>query len=136
MKKPVLVGLVGMVTLVSGLVGSAQMPNQHIFTMKSSFYAGNAKMPAGTYTLRPVQEEHDAYILQNSSGTHSVIVETRPSSKTSKGKGEVVFNRYGTAEYLEGVEASNGSSIDIIPGVAEKIAAKKAAAQSHTVPAD
>ena len=136
MKKPVLVGLVGMMTLVSGLVASAQMPNQHIFTIKTSFYAGNAKMPAGTYTLRPVQEEPGAYMVQNSAGTHSVIVETRPSSKTSKGKAEVVFNRYGTSDYLEGVVASNGSSIDIIPGVAEKIAAKKAATQSHTVPED
>jgi hypothetical protein len=136
MKNPVVVGLVGMMTLVSGLVGAAQMPNQHIFTMKTSFYAGNAKMPAGTYTLKPVQEESGAYILQNSSGTHSVIVETRPSSKTSNGKAEVVFNRYGTTDYLEGVEASNGSSIDIIPGVAEKIAAKKAAAQAHKVPED
>jgi len=136
MKKAVLVGLTGMTMFVSGLVGMAQMPNQHIFTTKSSFYAGNAKMPAGTYTLRPVQEENDIYMLQNKAGTHSVLVETRPSSKTAKGKGEVVFNRYGSTDYLEGVEASNGSSIDIVPGVAEKLAAKKAAAQPHTISED
>jgi hypothetical protein len=140
MKKAVLVSSIGMMALTTGLAGLAQMPNQHVFTMKSSFYAGDAKMPAGTYTLSPVQEEHDIYELRNSSGTHSVIVETRASSKTAKGNGkgngEVLFNRYGTTDYLEGVETSNGSSIDIIPGVAEKMAAKKSAAQAHTVPAD
>src|ERR1700755_2818657 len=107
MKKTGLVGLTGMVMLVSGLVGLAQGPNQHVFTMKTSFYAGDAKLPAGTYTLRPVQGENPAYTLENKAGTHSVIVETRPSSQTTKGKGEVVLNRYAGVDYLEGVETSN-----------------------------
>lgn len=132
-KTSILVGLAGMMTLMGGMSALAQQ-NQYNFNMSSSFYAGNAKMPAGSYTIMQMQEEPGTYILQNSAGSHSVIVETRSSSKTSNGKPEVLFNRYGTTDYLEAVETSNGNSVDIIPSVAEKIAAKKATAQPHTVP--
>jgi hypothetical protein len=137
MKKVALVGLTGMMTLASGLVGLAQaLYPTYPFKINSSFYAGNAKFPAGSYTLKQVEGEQNAYVLENSSGTHSIILETRSSSKASKGSSEVLLNRYGTAEYLEGVETSTGNSIDIIPGIAEKIAAKKAAPQPHTMPAN
>lgn len=53
--------------------------------MTSSFYAGNAKLPAGTYTLRQMQDVPDAFNLQNSSGRHTVLLEGRPSSKTTIG---------------------------------------------------
>ena len=74
--------VVGM-TLLSGLPGLAQTAFK--FKMTSSFYAGNAKMPAGTYSLTPLEEEVGLFRLQNSSGSHAVILETRPSSKASKG---------------------------------------------------
>jgi hypothetical protein len=133
-KTSILVGLAGMMTLMSGTSLLAQRPAFN-FTMTSSFYAGNAKLPAGTYAIRQVEDEPQAYTVQNKAGTHSVVVETRQSSKASKGKPEVLFNRYGTTDYLEGVETSDGTSIDVVPTVAEKMAAKKATAQPHTVPA-
>lgn len=132
-KTTILVGLAGMMTLMSGTSSLAQQ-NQYNFTMSSSFYAGNAKMPAGTYIIRQMDDEPEAYQVQNKAGTHSVIVETRQSSKASKGRPEVLFNRYGTTDYLEGVETSSGTSVDVLPSVAEKLAAKKAKAQPHTVP--
>lgn len=118
--------------MIGGLPAMAQTAFN--FQMSSSFYAGNAKMPPGSYTLRQMQEDPSAFILQNSSGSHSAIVETRSSSKTSKGKPEVLFNRYGTTDYLEGVETSTGASVDVMPGAAERIAAKKDAPKPHTVP--
>jgi hypothetical protein len=133
-KTSILVGLAGMMTLMGGTSLLAQRPAFN-FTMTSSFYAGNAKLPAGTYVIRQVEDEPEAYTVQNKAGTHSVVVETRQSSKASKGKPEILFNRYGTTDYLEGVETSDGTSIDVIPTVAEKMAAKKATAQPHTVPA-
>jgi hypothetical protein len=122
----------GVITLMSGLPTLAQV-NTFNFHMSSSFYAGSAKMPPGSYTLRQVSDEPEAFTLQNSSGSHSVILEARQSSKTSKGKPEILFNRYGTTEYLEGIETSTGNSVDLSPGFAEKLAAKKATAQPHTV---
>jgi hypothetical protein len=133
-KTSILVGLAGMMTLMSGTSLLAQRPAFN-FTMTSSFYAGNAKLPAGTYVIRQVEDEPEAYTVQNKAGTHTVVVETRQSSKASKGRPEVLFNRYGTTDYLEGVETSDGTSIAVVPTVAEKMAAKKATAQPHTVPA-
>jgi hypothetical protein len=124
--------VVGM-TLLSGFTALAQ--NGFAFKMSSSFYAGNAKMPARTYTLRPIQGEEGVFQLQNSSGSHAVILETRQSSKTSKGNPEILFNRYDKTDYLEAVETSTGNSIDMIPSAAERIAAKKGTPQPHTVPA-
>jgi hypothetical protein len=131
-KTSVLIGLVGTMVAMCSLPSRAQ--TTYNFHMSSSFYAGNAKMPAGTYTLRQSDEDSSTYSLQNSTGSHTVLLETRSSSKTSKGKPEVLFNRYGTTDYLEAVETSGGNSFDIEPGVAEKLAAKKATAQPHTVP--
>ncbi len=128
----ILAVVIGLMTLVSGLPASAQ--NAINFEMSSSFDAGNAKMPPGTYTLRQVQDEPGLYELQNSSGSPSVIVETRQSSKTSKGNPDILFNRYGTTDYLEAIETSTGNSVDILPSAAEKIAAKKGTPQPHTVP--
>ena len=132
-KMGVLVCLTGMMMLIGGLRASAQ--NAFNFHMSSSFYAGNAKMPAGTYTLRQSEDDANTFTLQNTAGTHTVVLEARQSSKTSKGKPEILFNRYGTTDYLEAVETSTGNSIDIAGGAAEKLAAKKGTAQPHTVPA-
>ena len=64
-----------------------------------------------------------------------MILETRQSSKASTKGSEVLFNRYDKTDYLEAVDSNTGNSIDIIPSAAEKIAAKKATAQPHSVPA-
>jgi hypothetical protein len=131
-KMGVLFGLTAVMVLSGGLRASAQ--TSFNFQMSSSFYAGNAKMPAGSYTLKPMDEDANTFTLENSAGTHSVVLEVRQSSKASKGKPEILFNRYGTTDYLEAVETSDGSSIDIAGGAAEKLAAKKSTAQPHTVP--
>jgi hypothetical protein len=131
-KMGVLFGLTAVMVLSGGLRASAQASFN--FKMPSSFYAGNAKMPAGSYTLKPMGEDANTFMLENSAGTHSVVLEVRQSSKTSKGRPEVLFNRYGTTDYLEAVETSDGNSIDIAGGAAEKLAAKSAKPQPHTVP--
>ena len=132
-KMGVLVCLTAMMMLIGGLRASAQTAFN--FQMSSSFYAGNAKMPAGSYTLRQSEDDANTFLLQNKAGTHTVVLEGRQSSKASKGKPEILFNRYGTTDYLEAVETSTGNSIDISGGAAEKLAAKKGTAQPHTVPA-
>jgi hypothetical protein len=132
-KSAVLVALMGTMMLMGGSPSFAQTI-AYSFHTSSSFYAGNAKMPAGTYTLRQSQDEPSLYELTNSAGSHSVILETRPSSKASKAKPEVLFNKYGGTDYLEAVETSSGNSIDITPSAAEKLAAKKGSPQPHTVP--
>ncbi len=125
---------VGMITLMSCMPAMAQWPKV-TFTMSSSFYAGDAKLPAGTYTIRQMQDDASAYTLENTSGTHTVLLEGRQSSKASSGKTEILFNKYGTTDYLETVETSGGTSMDFSSPAAEKLAAKKGAPTPHTVPA-
>jgi|SRR5277367_2347637 len=125
---------VGAIALIGSLPSVAQGSLQASFTTTFSFYAGGAKLPAGAYVIRQFQDEQNVFEIQNKAGTHSAMVEGRQSTKTS-GKSEVLFNRYGTSDYLEGVESSTGSSFDLDTGIAEKVAAKKGAPQSHTVPA-
>jgi hypothetical protein len=132
-KSAVFVALIGMTMLLGGLSSFAQSPAFN-FRAPATFYAGNAKMPAGTYTLRQSQDDPQMWELQNASGSHSVLLEARQSSKASKGKPEVLFNKYGGMDYLEGVETSTGNSIDIQVGAAEKMAAKKGSPTPHTIP--
>jgi hypothetical protein len=124
----------GVITLLSSLPLMAQGTFKVTFTAPFSFYAGGAKLPPGSYTVRQSQDEQNLFTIQNSAGTHTVILEGRQSSKTTNGNPEILFNRYGTTEYLEGVETSSGNSTDFETGIAEKVAAKKGSPQSHTVP--
>jgi hypothetical protein len=123
----------GVITLMSCLPSMAQGVKV-TFTTPFSFYAGGAKLPPGTYTLRQQQDDPNIFEVQNAAGTHSVMVEGRQSSKSTSGSPQVTFNRYGTTEYLEGVLTANANSVDLETGVAEKVAAKKGSPQSHTVP--
>ena len=82
-KSAVFVALIGTMMLMGGLPSFAQ--TAYNFHAPATFYAGNAKMPAGTYTIRQSQDDPQMYELQNSSGSHSVILETRPSSKGRRG---------------------------------------------------
>jgi len=134
MKKITLLAFAAVVMTFMGCLPA--MAQVHVtFTTSSSFYAENAKMPPGTYTIRQMQDEPAIQILQNSSGSHTVMLDSQPSSKASKGTPEILFNRYGTMDYLEAVETSNGTSIDFPTTSAEKVAAKKDTAKPHTVPA-
>jgi hypothetical protein len=123
----------GVLALMSCMPAMAQV--KVTFTTSFGFYAGSAKLPAGTYTLRQQQDDPNTFELQNGAGTHSALIEGRSSSKSSKGNPEVVFNRYGTTECLASILTSTGNSVDLETSPAEKIAAKKGSPQSHSVPA-
>jgi hypothetical protein len=123
------------ISLLSSLPLMAQGTFKVTFSAPFTFYAGGAKLPAGTYTISQSQDDQNMFTIQNSAGTHTAILEGRQSSKKSNGNPEISFNRYGTTEYLEGVATSAGNSTDFETGIAEKNAAKKGSPQSHTVPA-
>jgi hypothetical protein len=124
----------GVITLMSCLPAMAQGLKVN-FTTSFGFYAGGAKLPPGTYAVRAQQDDPNLFEVQNTAGTHSVLLEGRSSTKTTSGNPQIVFNRYGTTEILEGVLTSTGNSVDFETGAAEKVAAKKGSPQSHTVAA-
>ena len=137
MKKITVLALaLSVVTLLGGLPATAQDFGLNAkFTMATTFYAGGAKLPAGTYSIKQSQDDPSVYVVTNSAGTHTVDVLGSRSTKASKSGMEMVFHKYGTGEYLVGVLTATGTSVDLDPGVAEKLAAKKGSPQTHSVPA-
>jgi hypothetical protein len=133
MKKTGLLTLAVALVLMANSLPSLAQALSVSFTTSAAFYAGSAKFPAGSYTLRQTSDDPTFYQLQNSAGTHSVIIEGRQSSKSTQGHPLVVFNTYGNVDYLEGVETSNMTSVAFETSSAEKLAAKKGAPQPHTV---
>ncbi len=125
-----------MILMASVPVIAQDMGLKANFSMSTSFYAGGAKMPAGSYSIRQSQEDQSVYVVQNSSGSHQVLLVGQSSSATAaNGKADIVFNRYGTSEYLVGADTATGTSVSFDTGTAEKMAAKKGTPQKHTVPA-
>ena len=126
-----------MILMASVPVIAQDMGLKANFSMSTSFYAGGAKLPAGSYSIRQSQEDSSVYVVQNSAGSHQVMLVGQSSSATAQtGKADIVLNRYGTAEYLAGVDTATGTSVSFDPGAAEKMAAKKGSPQKHTVPAN
>src|SRR5215472_9705230 len=90
--------LTGLAAMSAVIPAAAQLKVS--FQAPASFYAGNAKLPAGAYTIKQQASEVVCEIT-SSSGAHSVLLDCSPSSKTPSGTGpEVLFNRYGNTDYL------------------------------------
>ena len=102
------------------------------FDMATPFWAGGAKLPAGSYTASSYGEEGSLLQLQNADGSHTVILDCRQSNKLTKGAPQVIFNKYGDADYIAAVHTQT-QSVDIMPAGPEKAAAKKGKPQQHAV---
>jgi hypothetical protein len=121
----------GLLSLLSVMPLAAQIDNGVDFTTSFPFYAGNAKLPAGSYKI--TQSDMDASILQiqSSDGVHSALVEFIPThSAQPHPHSDVTFHKYGDTEYLNRVWVEGqqyGMKVD--PTKAEM----KAAANAHVV---
>jgi hypothetical protein len=91
----------GLLSLLSAMPLAAQVANSVDFTTSFPFYAGNAKMPAGSYKI--TQSDIDASILQiqSNDGVHSVFVDIIPThSAQPHPHSDVTFHKYGDTEYV------------------------------------
>jgi hypothetical protein len=96
-----LVVKMGLLSLLSVMPLAAQIVNGVDFTTSFPFYAGNAKMPAGSYRI--TQSDMDASILQiqSNDGVHAAFVEFIPThSAQPHPQSDVTFHKYGDTEYL------------------------------------
>jgi hypothetical protein len=87
------VGLLG----VGAKPAHAQVLHPVEFTTDFKFIAGNATFPAGTYMIRPVENELD--LVEIVGPTVAAFVEVSPQRVKRKepAKDEIVFNKYGQA---------------------------------------
>lgn len=133
-----LVLMTGFVASLAIIPAAAQNSTQLVsFQAPATFYAGNAKLPPGGYTISQMSAQNgDVCVITSSSGQHSVLLNCRHSSKSPTGNApQVLFNRYGNTDYLEGVLATQDRSVDFIEETAEKLAAKTGTPQAHSVKA-
>ncbi len=117
--------------------GSAQIQNGLSFTTAFSFYAGNTKLPAGSYTVRSVDFGSDTLVIEDSTGKHSAFIDIEPTQSDSNHKsGDVTFNKYGGVDFLNRLWVGGQQyGMQVAQSKYEKKLAASGAPQTHSVPA-
>jgi hypothetical protein len=128
----------GLTFLLFGMPAVAQIVNGVDFTTAFPFYAGNAKMPAGAYTIsQPASEDNTVLLIEGKDGSHVAFLDIAPTQAANPHpQTEVTFNKYGTTDYLNQVWVGGQSNgMQVIPTKVEQKAASNAAAEQHSVSA-
>jgi hypothetical protein len=128
--------ITGLAFLPFGTPAIAQIANGVDFTTSFPFYAGNAKMPAGAYTItQPPDEENTVLLIQGKDGSHSAFLDIVPTQAANPHpNSDVTFNKYGTTDYLSQVWVTGlNYGMQVIPTKVEQKAASNASAAQHSV---
>ena len=135
-----LIAGMGLLSLLSVMPLTAQIVNGVDFRTSFPFYAGNTRLPAGSYKITQSDIETDASILQiqSSDGTRSALVDIIPTqSAQPHPHTNVTFHKYGDTEYLDRVWVEGqeyGMKVD--PTKAETKAATSTNVVEHSVAAN
>ena len=128
---------IGMVSLLSVMPLAAQVENGIDFTTSFPFYAGNVKLPAGSYRITSLSTVGNVLLLRNTTGTHEAMVSFIPTSSVDPNKdSDVTFDKIGDTGYLRGLSvAGETDGIEFAQSKAERKAAANAAdwAENTTV---
>jgi len=129
--------LTGFVSVLCTLPAMAQITTSVTFDAPTAFYAGNAKMPAGSYRVTQPDPDTNLLLIEDASGSHSVFVEyVLAHSDTPHAQSDVTFNKYGDVDFLSAIwiEGRN-SEMSILPSKVEQNTAKATAAIKHSLSA-
>ena len=122
------IGIAAGILVLAGVQNAvAQITNSVEFTTSFPFTVGNTKVPAGSYTIRP--DDDDPNILVLTGARADVLFQTENRAQESiPSKTEVTFNRYGDGYVLKGIQVE-GSEIGYltIPVEGERHATKRGA---------
>jgi len=128
--------LMSMLCLLAAIPAMGQVDNRLTFQAPFAFYAGNAKLPAGSYTVTQPDDNSELLLIESADGLHSVFVDyMTDDSDTSPVKTEVTFNKYGNAEFLGRVSVQGQNSMQVLASKAEHNAARAAASEKHSLSA-
>ena len=107
------IGIAGGILVLAGIQNaSAQITNSVEFTTSFPFTVGNTTVPAGSYTIRP--DDDDPNILVLTGARADVLFQTENKvQQTIPSKTEVTFNRYGDGYLLKGIQVE-GSEIGYV----------------------
>jgi hypothetical protein len=127
----------GLLSVLCAIPGMAQINNSVKFDAPSAFYAGNAKMPAGRYTVTQPDADSSLLLIEDADGSHSAFVEYEiHTSDTPHSETDVTFNKYGNVDFLSAIWIQGrNSEMQILPSKLEQNSAKAAAAEKHSLSA-
>jgi hypothetical protein len=122
-------------TLGSALPALAQIEDGLGFTTSFPFYAGNAKMPAGSYKATPVDNDATELRIQSADGKYSAFVEFIPThAEDPHAHSDVTFHKYNDVEYLNRVWVEGQRyGMKLEPTKAEQQVASTTAVAEYTV---
>ena len=133
-----LLARMGLLSLLSVMPLAAQIDNGVNFTTSFPFYAGNAKMPAGSYKITQSDLDESILQIQSTDGMHSALIEFIPThSAQPHPQSDVTFHKYGDTEYLNRIWVQGqkyGMKVD--PTKAETKAAANANVVEHSLSAN
>jgi hypothetical protein len=121
--------------LGSAFPAMSQIDNGVDFTTSFPFYAGNAKMPAGSYKITQTDVNANELLIQSVDGKYSAFLGFFPTRSDQPHKqSDVTFQKYGSVDYLDRIWVEGqryGMKVD--PTNAEKKAAANAAPVEHSI---
>jgi len=121
--------------LGSVLPAMSQIDNGIDFTTSFPFYAGNAKMPAGSYRITQTDVDTNQLLIQSADEKYSAFVDFIPTrSPQPHTQSDVTFQKYGSVDYLDRIWVEGqlyGMKLD--PTKAEKKAAANAGPVEHSI---
>jgi hypothetical protein len=123
--------------LLSAIPTFAQMGNGVTFDAPFAFYAGDTKMPAGSYKVSQLDDNGQVLRIENADGSQSALVEYRPVHvDTAPSSSDIAFKKYGKTEFLSRISVQgHNTAMMIAPSKAEQNAAQAAAAVEHSLSA-
>ncbi|MCI0662563.1 MAG: hypothetical protein L0220_15965 [Acidobacteria bacterium] len=90
-----------MVGLIWPAGAIAQITNRINFSTTFPFTVGNTKLPAGSYTIRPIENEEGVMEISSADGKTTAFFETMATDlQKTPAKGEIVFKKYGDSYLL------------------------------------
>ena len=115
-----LVVAAAVLVIATAASANAQVTDRITFTTNFAFVAGNTTLPAGSYTVTPMDD--DPSVLELSNGKVSVLLDTQADQPArTPSKTEVTFNKYGNTYVMHEIvdPAAQGGAV-ILPSHAEK----------------
>ena len=128
---------IGLLTLLSVMPLAAQIVNGVDFTTTFPFYAGNVKMPAGSYKVTHSDVDENILQIQSSDGVHSALLDFVPTqSAQPHAHSDVTFHKYGDTEYINRIWVEGQEyGMKVEPTKAVTKAAASAKMEEHSLSA-
>ena len=120
--------LLGAAFLLFAIPALAQMENGVRFDAPFAFYVGDAKMPAGSYTVTQPDINIPVLLVQDADGSHSAFIAFRPVNQdTAPSETKVGFKKYGDFDFLSHIMVQGENAHIIIEQSQSEEAAASAA---------